>query len=25
MDTVRDRTYLEELWQNRRAPWRCWD
>jgi glucose-1-phosphate cytidylyltransferase len=24
MDTVRDRAYLEELWQNQRAPWRCW-
>ncbi len=24
MDTLRDKTYLEELWQSGRAPWRCW-
>lgn len=25
MDTVRDRNMLEELWQSKRAPWRCWE
>ena len=25
MDTVRDKTYLEQLWQDGRAPWRIWD
>jgi glucose-1-phosphate cytidylyltransferase len=25
MDTLRDKTYLEELWQAGRAPWRTWD
>ena len=25
MDTVRDKTYLEQLWQSGRAPWRIWD
>jgi glucose-1-phosphate cytidylyltransferase len=25
MDTVRDRAYLEDLWQRNRAPWRCWE
>jgi glucose-1-phosphate cytidylyltransferase len=24
MDTLRDRTYLEELWASGRAPWKCW-
>ena len=24
MDTLRDKTHLEELWQSGRAPWRCW-
>jgi glucose-1-phosphate cytidylyltransferase len=25
MDTLRDRTYLEELWVTRRAPWKVWE
>lgn len=25
MDTVRDKTYLEQLWQSGKAPWRIWD
>jgi len=24
MDTLRDKTYLEALWQNRNAPWKVW-
>ena len=24
MDTLRDRTTLEELWQSGHAPWRTW-
>ena len=24
MDTLRDKTYLEELWQSGRAPWKVW-
>ena len=24
MDTLRDRTYLEELWATGNAPWRVW-
>lgn len=24
MDTLRDKTYLEELWASRRAPWKQW-
>ena len=24
MDTVRDKAYLEDLWQRNQAPWRCW-
>ncbi len=24
MDTLRDKTYLEELWQSGRAPWKLW-
>ncbi len=25
MDTLRDKNYLEELWQTNRAPWKTWD
>lgn len=25
MDTVRDRLYLNELWESGEAPWRCWE
>jgi len=25
MDTLRDKNYLEQLWAERRAPWRVWD
>lgn len=25
MDTLRDKTYLEELWQKGGAPWKIWD
>ena len=25
MDTLRDRTSLEQLWQERRAPWKVWE
>jgi len=25
MDTLRDRTYLEELWASGKAPWKVWD
>jgi glucose-1-phosphate cytidylyltransferase len=24
MDTLRDKTYLEELWQGGKAPWKVW-
>jgi glucose-1-phosphate cytidylyltransferase len=24
MDTLRDRTYLEELWVSGKAPWKVW-
>jgi glucose-1-phosphate cytidylyltransferase len=24
MDTLRDKTYLEDLWANGRAPWKVW-
>ena len=24
MDTVRDRAYLEELWESGEAPWKSW-
>ena len=24
MDTLRDKTYLEELWSTGNAPWRTW-
>jgi glucose-1-phosphate cytidylyltransferase len=25
MDTLRDRVYLENLWNGKRAPWKTWD
>ncbi len=25
MDTLRDKIYLEELWQTRKAPWKVWE
>lgn len=25
MDTLRDKTHLEELWATGKAPWRCWE
>lgn len=25
MDTLRDKVYLEELWENGQAPWKVWD
>ena len=25
MDTLREKTYLEELWQSGRAPWKIWE
>jgi glucose-1-phosphate cytidylyltransferase len=25
MDTVRDKTYLEDLWTNDKAPWKIWE
>ena len=25
MDTLRDKVYLEELWQNKAAPWKVWE
>ncbi len=25
MDTLRDRVYLEELWQSNKAPWKVWE
>jgi len=25
MDTLRDKTYLEELWQTGKAPWKVWE
>ena len=25
MDTLRDKMYLEELWQTKKAPWKSWD
>ncbi len=25
MDTVRDKNYLEEIWQSGKAPWKIWD
>ena len=24
MDTLRDKTYLEDLWQSGQAPWKIW-
>ena len=24
MDTLRDKNYLEELWQSNKAPWKVW-
>jgi len=24
MDTLRDKTNLEELWQSKKAPWKLW-
>ena len=24
MDTLRDKQYLEELWEARKAPWKLW-
>jgi glucose-1-phosphate cytidylyltransferase len=24
MDTLRDKTYLEELWDSGKAPWKIW-
>ena len=25
MDTLRDKNYLEDLWTNKKAPWKSWD
>ena len=25
MDTLRDKTHLDELWRIQRAPWKIWD
>ena len=25
MDTLRDKMYLEELWQAKKAPWKLWE
>ncbi len=25
MDTLRDKTQLEELWHSGKAPWKIWD
>lgn len=25
MDTLRDKHYLEDLWQSGKAPWKSWD
>jgi glucose-1-phosphate cytidylyltransferase len=25
MDTLRDKIYLEELWQTKKAPWKLWE
>ena len=25
MDTLRDKMYLEELWQTKNAPWKSWE
>jgi glucose-1-phosphate cytidylyltransferase len=24
MDTLRDKTFLEEMWTRRKAPWKVW-
>ena len=24
MDTLRDMAYLQELWENNKAPWKTW-
>ena len=24
MDMLRDKNYLENLWDNKKAPWKCW-
>ena len=24
MDTLRDKNYLDELWKNKKAPWKIW-
>jgi glucose-1-phosphate cytidylyltransferase len=25
MDTLRDKKYLEDLWNNKKAPWKIWN
>ena len=25
MDTLRDKNYLQELWDSQQAPWKLWD
>ena len=25
MDTLRDKIYLEDLWKNKKAPWKIWN
>jgi len=25
MDTLRDKNYLEDLWNSGKAPWKIWD
>jgi len=25
MDTLRDKNYLETLWNSNKAPWKSWD
>ena len=25
MDTLRDKNYLEDLWNKKKPPWKCWD
>ena len=25
MDTLRDKNYLQELWDSKQAPWKLWD
>ena len=24
MDTIRDKAYLEDLWETKKAPWKTW-